>query len=165
MKATATKLLAHVGFWLATIVLIATIWTMYDASNKGYQSSQWVAHTQDVLQGLAEISAAASRSESAQRGYLLTGNTQFAVDRDAALARENEAVARMAQLIVDNPTQKLRLAQLEKLVAARLNIMMENAELRQMQGIEIAQSRVSSGNGQRASAAIYELAAEMAAEE
>ena len=77
MTARATKLLAHLSFWLATLVMIVMGWTLYYATANEIKSSQWISHRQDVLRTVAEINEEFSRAESAQRGFLLSGRDVF----------------------------------------------------------------------------------------
>ena len=157
IKPSVTRFLAHSGFWLATLVLTAIGWAVYGASSQETESSRWVSHTQEVLQAAAEVDESVSRAESAQRGYLLTGVDAFLAERDQALAKVDGAVAQIRQLTLDNPVQRSRLPELEKLIVERVAIMQENARLRQTEGIEAARLRAASGVGQQASARIYDL--------
>ncbi len=157
IKPSVTRFLAHSGFWLATLVLTAIGWAVYGASSQETESSRWVSHTQEVLQAAAEVDESVSRAESAQRGYLLTGVDAYLAERDQALAKVDGAVARIKQLTLDNPVQRSRLPELEKLIVERVAIMQENARLRQTEGIEAARLRAASGVGQQASARIYDL--------
>ena len=165
MTARATKLLAHLSFWLATLVMIIMGWTLYYATANEIESSRWVSHRQDVLRGVTEISEDFSRAESAQRGFLLSGRDVFLSERDQAFDKLKEAIARLKVLTSDNPAQQRRIPELEKLIATRIATMHEGENLRRTRGIEVAQRRAAAGGGQRSSASIYGLAAELRREE
>ncbi len=165
MKAPVIRLLAHLSFWLATMVMVIMGGTLYVAATNEAESARRVTHAQDVRQELIEINERVSRAESAQRGYLLSGSNAFLVERDKALADLNESVGNVRKLTLENADQQLRLAQLEKLIAARIAIMRESARLRSSKGIGIAQIRSASGIGQEASTKIRDLTGEMRREE
>ena len=165
MTARATKLLAHLSFWLATLVMIIMGWTLYRATANEIESSRWVSHRHDVLRTVTEISEAFSRAESAQRGYLLSGRDAFLSERDVAFEKVSDAIARLKALTPDNPVQQRRIPELEKLITTRIATMQESERLRRTKGIEIAQRRAASGGGQRSSASIYALNTELRREE
>jgi signal transduction histidine kinase/CHASE3 domain sensor protein/FixJ family two-component response regulator len=164
MKVSASKL-AHVSFWLATLVMVVMGWTLYGAARSERESSARVGHTQEVRQTLAEINSLASRVESAQRGYLLSGSAAFLSERDQAFEKMNDAIGDVKKLTGDSPTQQNRISQLENLVAARIALMKEGARLRSVAGIEASRLRADSGVGQEASGRIHDLIAELKQEE
>jgi signal transduction histidine kinase/CheY-like chemotaxis protein/CHASE3 domain sensor protein/HPt (histidine-containing phosphotransfer) domain-containing protein len=157
--------LAHFSFWLATLVMVVMGWTLYDAASSERESSERVAHTQEVRQTLAEINAFASRAESAERGYLLSGSDAFLSERDQAFARVDGAIGDVKKMTADNPVQQDRISQLEKLIAARVALMKEATLQRRAGGIEASRIRAGSGVGQEASARIHDLIAELKQEE
>ena len=161
MKTVSVNSLAHLAFWLGALVIVVMSWTLFDATRKAVESTQWVSHTQEVLAAIADIDKGLSRAESAQRGYLLTGNDAFLSERDEALTGVKDAVASIKGLVSDSPVQGGRIHRLEELLAARIAIMQENARLRRTEGIEAARARAASLAGQDASARIYALTAEM----
>ena len=165
MTARATKLLAHMSFWLATLVMIIMGWTLYRATANEIESSQWVSHRHDVTNTVSEVSEVFSRAESAQRGYLLSGRESFLSERDQAFDKIKDAITRLKVLTADNPLQQRRIPDLEKLIATRIATMHESENLRRSKGIEIAQRRAASGGGQRSSVSIYALTTELRREE
>jgi signal transduction histidine kinase/CheY-like chemotaxis protein/CHASE3 domain sensor protein/HPt (histidine-containing phosphotransfer) domain-containing protein len=163
MAAPAVKLLAHISFWLATIVMVVMGLTLYVAAIDEAETARRANHSQEVRQELSEINELTSRAEAAHRGFLLSGNSAFLGERDKALQDVTESIANARRLTVDEPEQQTRIAQLEKLIAARAAIMREAKRLRanDAAGRLRAPSDVSLG----ATAKIRELTSELRREE
>jgi two-component system, LuxR family, sensor kinase FixL len=101
---------------LAVVAMITVTFSLKLLNN----SLSWVRHTDEVLLQVARIETDLVAAESAERGYLLTGDDQyernFATDR-AALAKQFDA---LAKLVSDNPKQTQNLANLRQTAEARL---------------------------------------------
>lgn len=112
--------LAVAALVLATgLVVIAMLSVAFDLDQlKG--SFGWVKHTDDVLLQIAGVESDFIAAESAERGYLLTGNpqyqTNFEDDRNAIRNR----FERLTKLVNDNQAQLRRLADLRQSADARL---------------------------------------------
>jgi signal transduction histidine kinase/CheY-like chemotaxis protein/CHASE3 domain sensor protein len=165
IASSAVKILAHVSFWLATTAMVIMGVTLYVAANNEAESARLANHTQEVRQEISEINELTSRAESAQRGYLLSGSAAFLAERDKALLDLSESVANARKLTLENAQQQVRIAQLEKLIARRVEIMREGAKLRAAKGISTSQLRAASGVGLEATANIRELTGELRREE
>ncbi len=157
--------LGHLGFWAAAGLIALLGWTLYDAAEKSRESRRWVSHTHEVLLAIANISEAFSRAQSAQRGFLVTGDGAFLSERDQALSQVAAASAQVKMLTSDNAGQQRRLARLEELTASRIVAMQENARLRQTEGIDLARLNAVFGVGQRANAKALALQEELKQEE
>ena len=124
-----------------------------------------VVHTQQVLQSITEIDAALSQAEAAQRGYLLAATKPFLDERDQALRRVTDRLQLLRALTSDNPLQQGRIAAIEGKIPGRIVLMHENAAIRDSAGLGAVGTRVSMGEGQRASASIYNETAGLRTEE
>jgi signal transduction histidine kinase/ActR/RegA family two-component response regulator len=166
MKAPVTRYLVHIGFWFATLLMMAVAgWALHDASSKESAAAMWIDHTQEVLKNIGEVNEDVGRTDSTQRGYLLAGTGWFLTDRDQAFARLNGNVARLANLTSDNAAQRDRISRLQAMITARRETMDESVRLRRSEGIEIAQTRSASGIGRAQTERMYGLVAEMRHEE
>ncbi|HSV51429.1 MAG TPA: CHASE3 domain-containing protein [Burkholderiaceae bacterium] len=165
MRLFASSYLPHVAFGAAAMVIVVLGWVLYDATTRSRDSARWVTHTVEVIGAIEEVNEELSRADSAQRGYLLTASASFLAERDRSLADMATAVAELRRLTKDNPAQLGRLPVLESLIAQRVAIMRETAQLRRHEGLEDASARAALGAGQQASARIYELTRAMEQEE
>jgi signal transduction histidine kinase/CheY-like chemotaxis protein/CHASE3 domain sensor protein/HPt (histidine-containing phosphotransfer) domain-containing protein len=152
---------AHIGYWVAFVVILGMGYTLYVATDQASKSTALVNDTLDVLQGIARIGESVSRAEAAQRGYLLTGTERFLTDRDKALADLSREAQKVRFLTRDASEQQARISALEGLIAERVAIMHRSVEVRQTQGLEAIASRSGSGVGQGATQRIAELTESM----
>jgi signal transduction histidine kinase/ActR/RegA family two-component response regulator len=72
----------------------------------------WAAHTITVRERAAMLIGAVTATETAERGYLLTGQDSYRADYDEARRRIPVLQAQLAALTDDNPDQARRLAAL-----------------------------------------------------
>ncbi len=165
MAAPAVKLLAHISFWLATIVMVVMGFTLYVAANDEAETARRANHAQEIRQELSEIIELTGRAESAHRGFLLSGKSAFLTERDIALQERTESIANARKLTANQPEQQGRIAQLEKLIATRALMMRESERLRATDGAGVSQRRATTEAGVEATAKIRELTNELKREE
>jgi PAS domain S-box-containing protein len=111
------------------------------------EDAAWVEHTHEVLGRLGSLLAALTDSETAERGYVITGEESYLEPyRQSARDADVEA-SRLRELTADNRTQQLRLDSLAPLVSDRLAELHEVIDLRRIQGFGPAQSEVLAGKG------------------
>ena len=134
-------------------------WALYEASTKAHQSSAWVDHTHEVLGAISEVEDPLSRAESALRGYVVSDNGSFLIERDAALTALNDDVARLTRLVSDNPQQQSRAQLVRELVANRIAIMNETVREHEAAGSGAAGRTLVAA--QRANEKIYDVTREM----
>lgn len=130
------------GFVSALLLVAAGGGITYRASVKFSDSAKWVAHTQEVHAVLGNYYSAVSEAESAQRAYLLTGDSgQQALFNQitTALPAHLESLAR---LVSDNPEQTNNLNDLRPLVARRIDILTQVMAVYEQQGLAAAQKEI-----------------------
>ena len=145
----STERKVRLGFALALICLGVIAVVSYVSVVRLNAHSASVAHTYRVLSGLEVLLAAVTDSETAERGYVITGDENYlepyrqaaqVIDRQTKLLRE---------LTADNRSQQQRLDSVEPLVSNRLADLRAVIELRRSQGFAAAQSAVLSGKGKQ----------------
>lgn len=82
-----------------------------------------VAHTNEVIGRLDELEARLRDAESAQRGYLLSGDVDYLADYHGSREQVPALVERVEQLMSDNPAQTRRVRMLLSQVELRLHQM------------------------------------------
>jgi signal transduction histidine kinase/CheY-like chemotaxis protein/HPt (histidine-containing phosphotransfer) domain-containing protein len=152
----------HIAFGAAAVVILAFGWLTYSASLRGTEASRWVNHTLEVIQAIKEGNEQLSRAESAQRGYLLSGEDTYLKERDQALVEESAATSAIRRLTTDNKVQQARVSQLDLLIAARISLMHKSEGLLRTAGTESVQVREA---GRAATKRILDLTASMEQEE
>ena len=134
------------GFGLACLVLLL-IAGGGDRNAAGLvETESWVSHTYEVRSQLATLSAALLTAETAERGYLITGNdTHLDPYRTAATAIRT-TYTELGRLTADNPRQQNRLAELQPLIDRRLSDLRGAIDVRRTQGADAA-ARMVQSNG------------------
>ncbi|MBV6895239.1 diguanylate cyclase [Xanthomonas euvesicatoria] len=101
-----------------------------------------VSHTHEVIGRVDEIQARVLDAESAQRGFLLTGNDAYLLDYQTSVERLPILLDNLRRLIVDNPAQEQHLAQLQRLVETRLRQIQHVLDLYAQGGLEPARADI-----------------------
>lgn len=104
----------------------ATLWLEY----KNSENLRWVVHTQDVLRSVNSMVSRAYQVESAQRGYLLTGDASFLDNYQQSSRDEWAELRRFGQLTSDNPVQQKNGSRLLAVWRARALLMDRVLQLR-----------------------------------
>jgi methyl-accepting chemotaxis protein len=123
-----TRILA--GYGLALLVVGAVGVVAYRATNELMDSADWVTHTHKVKESLAQLLLTMTDAETAQHGYLVTGEERFLEPYRQAIEVVDHYVEGLRELTVDNPNQQRRLATVRTLAASKLSRMAAVIELR-----------------------------------
>lgn len=136
-------MLARVGgtlvlaFVASFIVLIIIGYITYGSVRSLINDNEMVLHTQDVLDGVQEVQKTLLHTETDARGYLLTGSATFRDIYDQHRAQVPEQIAGLRKLVSDNPAQVERVETLDRVVGARLDLLHEYVERRQVLGVNV----------------------------
>ena len=110
-------------------ILVGIGITSFVMSDRFATSEEWVIHTHEVISELKSVSADLSEAENARRGFLLIGDGTLLVDFDVALQTLPQRLKHLQAMTTDNPRQQQRLAQLEPLMAQRLELLSKSVQL------------------------------------
>jgi PAS domain S-box-containing protein len=140
---------------LGMLVLIGLIaaWTLRQIRI----SDSWVDHTREVIRNTEEILANLKDAESAQRGYILTGQETYLETYQTAAAKLPSALSALRRLTGDNSGQQERLNQFEPLLNERITGMAETVAARQQLGFEAAEKIIAKGQGKNLTDHIQQL--------
>ncbi len=154
-----------VGFalTLCSSALIAVL--AYQSTRHLIRASDWVTHTDEVLQELEATLEAVTHAETAQRGFVLTGNDLYLQSHQSAIQESYEHVRRLQRLTSDNPLQKSRVVQLQDAISQKMQWQEKVLEVMKTHGEEAAGKTVATGKGQALMEAVRGLIAEMTTEE
>jgi CHASE3 domain sensor protein len=121
-----------VSFGLAStaLVMCALLLLEWKDGTAAVESFQWVSHTLEIQRELATVEARMSEAESAERGYLLTGETNFLAPYTASTNEVRTRLVNLRRLMLDNRSQVTQLVKLDSLSRAKL------AELDSTVGLE-----------------------------
>lgn len=91
-----------------------------------------VAHTHQVRSGISDVLQALTEAESAQRGYILTGDRTFVAQIDEARVRAESSLQAVDKLTKNNPEQQARVERLRRQMALRLDFADRTVDARRM---------------------------------
>lgn len=94
-------------FILAIVLLINVIGFSDD--------TKWVKHTNRVIHEVEHLQASMIDQETGMRGFLATGNTEYLEPYNVAIQEFDEHLSDLKELVSDNPSQVIRLENIEKL--------------------------------------------------
>jgi two-component sensor histidine kinase/CHASE3 domain sensor protein len=113
-------LLLAVG--MSLMLLIGAGVLTWRVSGASIEAEQWVAHTLEVKQSIAELINAVNAAESAQRGYLLTGDDALLEPYRTLRRTMPDRLAKLHKLVRDNPRQLARLEELTPVLLQRVDV-------------------------------------------
>jgi PAS domain S-box-containing protein len=154
-------------FWsamgLGMLLVIAGIgvWTLRQVA----ESDFWVDHTREVISTNQRLLSDVKDAESAERGYIITGDQGYLDPYRSASADIPPRVEKLLQLTADNPTQQRRIKNLQGLVEKRMAVFNDALRQRSESGFTAAEAVVIPGQGRTVMKQIRAASEEIGAEE
>ena len=137
-------------FTVALAILVSVCVLSYRGMARTGQDRDWVTHTNLVLERLDVLLADATEAESAQRGYIITGDDAYQKSFRNAVESARQEEQRIRQMISDNAIQRRAMDGVERLLAEKFAALEEAIEIRRESGLAAASGVVSKGaDGQR----------------
>jgi PAS domain S-box-containing protein len=118
-------------------------------------------HTERIIDALHLVLSAATDAETAERGFVITGNRDFLEPYEKSRSIIDGALGDLRQLMANNGTQQKRLDDLNRLLDQRLALIATNIERRDREGFEAAQAAIATGQGKLIHDSIREILALM----
>jgi signal transduction histidine kinase/CHASE3 domain sensor protein/ActR/RegA family two-component response regulator len=147
LLSTERKVRLGFAFALACLAVIGVV--SYLSVVRLKQNAAWVEHTHQVLGSLELLLAAATDSETAERGYVITGDEDYLEPYRQAAAVIDSQMRHLRELTADNRAQQQRLDSVMALVTERLAILRAVIDLRKDQGFAAAQGEILTGKGKQ----------------
>lgn len=148
-KYRSTELKVEGGFGMALACLGVVGVASYLSLARLNENTQWVTHTYQVSSDLDRLLAAATAAESAQRGYVISGNEAYLQPYRQAQQLIDTTLNTLRTETADNPAQQQRLEQLASVLVERLAACAAAIELRRTQGFAAAQAELLTDRGMR----------------
>src|SRR6185369_5650711 len=150
---------------LALCLLAAIGWQWMHYHKTAAESDRWATHTHVVIEYLEELFSTLKDAETGQRGYLITGTTNYLEPYYSASGRVGQELGLLKRLTQDNPQQQQRLAEIEHLTRAKLEELEQTIRLRRDASFDAAREVVATGQGKALMDQLRHRVAETAAEE
>jgi len=138
---------------------------MYHANDSSKESNKWVIHTYEVINNLVELFSTLKDAETGQRGYLITGQSDYLGPYHNALKKIDILTRASRAMTVDNEKQQRNFDLLEPLIAEKLNELAEVLNALRDSGFETARAIVLTNTGKETMDKIRVLVADMQTEE
>lgn len=148
-------LAATVAALFLSFVALGGVFLWYDSA------ARWVSHTHKVRSGIADVVEALTSAESAQRGYLLTGDRGFLKLVEDARADAETGITAVDVLTQDNPEQQQRIVLLRTQMKRRMAVLDDTLELRRHGDAVAAIRLMRQGEGIAAMSEVRRLVSEL----
>jgi PAS domain S-box-containing protein len=125
------------------------------------RSAPQVQHGRALLEQVEQVLSYTKDAETGQRGYVLTGNSQYLAGYNAAVAALPSELEKLRQLVAEDAPLRTRVATLDGLVSEKLAELQETVALRENEGFNAALSVVETNRGQQAMDEIRKLGADL----
>jgi len=119
-----------IGFSVAILAVVLIALFTWEASVSRGLAANAVSHTMKVREQLQVLVSTLKDAETSQRGFLLTGTESYLSPYNQARAALPGEIARLRELLSDNPDQLQRLSQIERVVADKLEELAETVSRR-----------------------------------
>ncbi len=156
---TIDKINAGFALALAVVVLIGVV--SYRAMTRSLMNSEAVAATQEVIASLQRAQSLLNDAESAQRGYIITGDRDYLARFETADTQIAAELRRLRELRLADEAQTSLLARLGTLTAQRLGLIRDGIDARDRQGYAAAEAVLRQGHGRAVMDSLRTLAASM----
>jgi two-component system sensor histidine kinase/response regulator len=137
----------QIGFVLALCLVVAIVTVSFRSIAEASAAAEMVAHTHEVISALRQIMNTVEKAETAQRGFVITGFQEYALETRAARPQVAVGLDRLVTLVSDSPSQAHRVELLRMAIDARLELMGETLRTRERGGFEAARILAVSGVG------------------
>ncbi len=122
---------------------------------------KWLIHTYNVLVKLEEIDTALEELLSSERGYIIKQEKQFSDDFEKSQKSMKAAVAKLSQLVTDNPTQVHRIDFLRRTIERRENFLRDAMAAADREGFQTAKKFVNARGHENAESQADDILHEM----
>ena len=126
--------LPEISGLILVLISALSIWTAW----KREEQNNWVTHTLEVQNAIYTIDNALVSAQSANRGFILTGDESFLEPFERAVKLLPDKFSRLATLISDNAEQVASLKSLQSSADIRLAALGQSNDLRRTKGQQAA---------------------------
>jgi len=151
MKPFIPRAITHfaptIGFVLALALILYIAVLSYRSVTSANERSSWVEHTEKVIAAADEIQSDLLDSESAERGFIITGEAPFTEPHMAVRNTIQTKIQRLHELTSDNPRQQVRLQEVLALAKKRIAVSDQMIRLQKIGRHRDAVGLVRSGIG------------------
>jgi signal transduction histidine kinase/CHASE3 domain sensor protein len=130
--------LLRLGFGIALLILFFLGSIFYWTTNRLMRTSALVLDTHEVVENLSNLLTAVYKSESAARGFVISGEDRYFKTYQNAIAETQTSIQNLERTIADTPEQKSRFKTLKSAIEEKIDFSNHKVELRQSEGKDSA---------------------------
>ncbi|GAB3925030.1 CHASE3 domain-containing protein [Mucilaginibacter myungsuensis] len=134
----------RMGYGFSLLMLLVVGLVSYLTLNSLLSSNRAVAHSGEVMQQLEKLLSVMKDAETGQRGYLLTGRSNYLEPYNGAYRAAETTVQQLQDLTSDNKEQQTNIAAIRGVLRQRLDILQEMVTKKQ-RGEAIGPSDLDAG--------------------
>ena len=157
------KIAAGFALSFVTLAVVGTI--AYRSIATLTATSYAVTHSHLVLEHITNVIGMLRDAETAQRGFVITGEEAFLEPYTNATQAIDRTVRELRSLTTDNPNQQKRIDQVEPLITSKLAELRTTIEMRRGGGGAEVTKRIQGGEGKHYMDEIRQVTGAMSAEE
>jgi diguanylate cyclase (GGDEF)-like protein len=138
--------IAHIfsyGFAIAGIAGALLIWSIYRVTTTIMLTATSVSQTYEVISSFHNLQQHLLDAETAERGYVITGNPTGLPSYHSALQQIQSDGDLIAAFVTNYPVQKVRFIELQKKIAYRLKTLQMIVDTRSAGGVDASHELVS----------------------
>jgi signal transduction histidine kinase len=124
----ARRLVIGTAFTLAVALILLAGNAMHRQIQALRSSTEWVKHTRDVELALSQLIATVTEAESAVRGYIVTGKSDYLPAFYAAKAEIPRKIALVQRLTADNKSEQEKLQSLQSIIERKLGVLQQGID-------------------------------------
>jgi two-component sensor histidine kinase len=129
------------------------------------RAAGWLNHAHEVRTEIEGLRLSLTEAESAQRAFILTGDSRFTRQIEGARTEAGKRIVALDRLTRESPSQQERLIRLRELMAERMRIIDETVAARRTGSPGAAIQVILRGQGVAAMDSVRAIAAELEQEE
>ncbi|MGP0075005.1 MAG: sensor histidine kinase [Bryobacteraceae bacterium] len=131
----------------ALLILLAVTILSYQDWSAFQRSASQVQHSRQLLQQVEDTMSSIRDAESGQRGFVLTGDSEYLDSYNAAVAALPAELTTLRASVANEPALRTRVETLRNLISEKVDELKETVNLRQKQGFQAALSVVETNRG------------------
>ena len=149
LKVTAAKV-AYKGLLMIAIPLILLlifVGLVVHVKRQSESAQAWALHSTEVIGVSQFLLAQMAETESAVRGYVITGDDTFVSSYETSLALVTRTTAQLRALVSDNPLQEANAGKIERLTVQRMDRLSQLVRLVRIDDRQQAEEEIKLGPG------------------
>jgi CHASE3 domain sensor protein len=128
-------------------LLVTNAWLGYENIEQMRQGSLAASRNRSIIVALENTISLVTEAESGQRGYLITGESEYLKPYRKALANIDGQIKFLEHATANNPVQRTRIPELKRRLDSRIQQLQQRVEARASEGLDAARQAILLNRG------------------